>query len=614
MKANFVHISNTDTKETPRNPVIVSLEDLQIPNMGDACGVLLNIHLNWDGRALSGDYGFDVANFLRTKYRSTAPIIFYSPLPVEYFEKKAETDLKYKLLFGRGSAYLESPFTEAQLDEAIKNTPPLTPSSLHDVVTMLCDLKGMILDKANHDLKPGNDPEPILNEIEPFLNQIQRAEISFDDFRKMLKSAYDRQDESEFLKLKTDFLARCSSRLTAKGAESEPIPETRHKILLVEDNEEDLRAAVDHLEQHFDVSVERDAAKAISTLKADKSNEILAVVCDWRLYKEGSKYWQKYQGYEVLEEASKTGRALFALTSQADFVIHQIRNDLGFRFQLIKKDDFRTDAQRNLLVDWIRNACQNSILAEADIPTTQAKTWRGDLRDLFLRYRQSLEWEDLITIVYAQADEIVEYFENSNEATESIPKKFGLSFGMSNDEKRLFSVLVMRLIWFGLWYKYGFNYEPAEFDLAGEDGGAPDGFDLVWGFIAGPEAKGQKGGDLGKVALSEEDLGSGRMFPHERAWLLSRGIQINVVANPSELLPEAIEPDQEQNEEEEEKPIEFTEEMRAELKDLRNKLTTLAKETSMDEARKSGKISDVDVSRLRTLSDIENSWRRNNPD
>ncbi|MBX3291551.1 MAG: hypothetical protein KF881_01525 [Acidobacteria bacterium] len=607
------HCCNLGTPQPPYFINITTEKEMLSDNVNGDLPWLICVHLNWDGRPLSSDYGFEIASIIRTKLKSTAPIIFYSPIAVEYFEKKSQKDLKYKLLFGRGSAFIQSPFTKAALDKVIKATPPLTPAALHDVVTMLCDLKGMVLDKLNHDLKPGKDPVPPLDEIEPFLNSIQRSEIMLDEHRANLQIAFESNYTSRFLNAKKDLLDRCSARLTAAGVDLEAAEERRFKILLVEDNEDDIQNAFSHLQGHFDVLVERDAARAIKLLKEDKSNEILAVVCDWRLYKEGSKYWQKYQGYEVLEEASKTGRALFALTSQADFVIHQIRNDLGFRFQLIKKDDFRTDAQKNLLVDWIRNACQNSILAEADIPTTEAKTWRGDLRDLFLRYRQSLEWEDLITIVYAQADEIVEYFENSDEATESIPKKFGLSFGKSNDRKRLFSVLVMRLIWFGLWYKYGFDHESAEFDLAGEDGGAPDGFDLVWEFIVGPEAKGQKGGDLLKVALSEEDLGSGRMFPHERAWLLSRGLQINVVANPSELLPEAIEPDQEQYEEEEEKPIEFTEEMRAELKDLRNKLTTLAKETSMDEARKSGKISDVDVSRLRTLSDIENSWRRNNP-
>lgn len=603
----YKHVCNAGAQEINGLENLCSQTELGGIEDGETSPILLNIHLHWDGCALSSDYGFDVAIIIRTKLKSTAPIIFYSPINVSYFEKKSEKKLKYKLLFGRGSAFIESPFTKAALEKVIKETPPLTPSALHDVVTMLCDLKGMVLDKLNHNLKFGKDPQPYFDEIEPFLNATQKSHVKLEDYRERLKNAFTAKDQAEFLKIKEEFLSLCSTHLTEKGKEANPLPDKKHKILLVEDNKDELKAAVSYLKEYFEVIAERDAEKAINVLKGDTANDILAVISDWRLYRDESQtYWQKYQGYEVLEEASKTGRALFALTSQADFVVHQIRNELGFKFQLVKKQDLQTDSQKNLLVDWIQNACQNNLLNEANIPESDAwKKYKG----LFLELRNSLDWDTFILLVFTQADEIWSYILKHGTDGNRINTHFGLSFSKTDFNSNLFPMLVMRLIWFGLWNKYGYHQERVRYELADEDTLSPDGFELIWEYIAGTEGKGQQTQDLSNVALTQDDIKFGRMFPHERSWLFNRGlltIKATIeLTNDVDVAEEDVEKSDIRSE--------FTQELQNELNDLRGRLTELAKKPGLDTARKSGQITDDDLSRLRFLNELEISVNRSNP-
>jgi len=602
-----LHLCNAITPESDGYSNILTHADLLAAYQEHPSCYLVNVHLNWDGRTLTSDYGFEVANTIRTKLRSKAPIIFYSPIKVDYFDRKSSKELKYKLLFGRGSAFIESPFTKAALEKVLEDTPPLTLGTLHDVATMLCDLKGMVLDKLNHNLKLGVDPRSHLDEVQPFLSELQKELVEFDMYSEKLVKAFTDGDTSKFREEKEAFLSLCSAKLTAKGQEAGPRPQKKHKILLLEDNKTELKAAVGYLKKNFDVIAESDAEKAINRIKADTSNEILAVISDWRLYRDESQtYWQKYQGYEVLEEASKTGRALFALTSQADFVVHQIRNELGFKFQLVKKQDFQTDSQKNLLVDWVQNACQNNLLNEANIPESDAwKKYKG----LFLELRNSLDWDTFILLVFMQADEIWSYILKHGTDGNRINTHFGLSFSKTDFNSNLFPMLVMRLIWFGLWNKYGYHQERVRYELADEDTLSPDGFELIWEYIAGTEGKGQQTQDLSNVALTQDDIKFGRMFPHERSWLFNRGlltIKATIeLTNDVEVAEEDIE--------ESDIRSEFTQELQNELNDLRGRLTELAKKPGLHTARKLGQITDDDLSRLRFLNELEISVNRSNP-
>jgi hypothetical protein len=558
-----------------------ALEKLRLDE-ADSAVYLLNVHLNWNGQAFSHDYGFDVANILRTRNASLAPIIFYSPIPVKYFEYKSKGGsdfLKYQILYGRGSSFIEEfpidePFNKELKDNLSNGTPPLTPSSLVDVQITLCDLKGLVLDKLAHNLKPAQDPSPHFVEIEGFLNVGLKENINFERYRKELHEKYTSRDEVEFIKTKEEFIALFGRRLTTKVSEvvAAPAPEDKkYKVLIVEDEEEDLQKAVTFLREYFHPIPEKEAKKAIERLKKDSANEILAVICDWRLYKNESKYWQKsHQGYEVLEEASKTGRGLFALTSEPDFVVHQIRNKLGCRFQLIKKEDFHSDSQKALLVAWIQNACQNNLLDEGNIPT--GKLWKEEYRDTYLELRSSLDWDVFKLCVISKANEVWAYSLKQGKNANKLSRQFGLSFPAGNTRLKLFSALVLRLVWFSLWHKYGFEAHKVYTDLGEFVEYEKSGFETVCDYFVGVEENpGQRSQDIRKAGLEEYDISAGRMFPYERAWLFSR----NLLKEAEPLESKPSENDVNEREKIDELAEIFTEDLRAEWLELRSKATKI---------------------------------------
>ncbi|MBE7516114.1 MAG: response regulator [Chloracidobacterium sp.] len=525
--SNGIHICNSGASGPSGWEIVDTDAKLQDGPVPPDSFWLVNIHLNWGGRFLSSDYGFDVANIIRTKLKSTAPIIFYSPIKASYFERRSEKKLKYKILFGRGSGFIESPFTQSDLDEVIKNTPPLTPSALHDVVTMLADVKGMVLDKLNHNLKFGNDPLPYFNEVEPFLSQIQKTLVEFDNYRDKLVKARSENNETEFREIKEAFLGLCAASLTEQGQSAAPMTAKKHKILLVEDNENQLKEAVDFLNKSFEVVAESDAQNAIDILDADTGNEILAVICDWRLYKDGSEYWQKYQGYEILDHASKNGfRALFALTSQADFVVHQIRNATDFRFQLVKKQNVENDQQKALFADMIATGCADALTILSERPNSASWTNEDNgvsYQKLYLQTKHSLEAAAFFASVASKADEVWAYVteqsKNNYRDITDIRDRFGLK--MSKKHKQLFPVLVLRLVWFAMWTTLS--------DTERDDTRVFVRMYkiLCTGNYSGTTIEYHKNNanqEVSRMCLTREDVQGGVMLPHERAWLLKHGL------------------------------------------------------------------------------------------
>ena len=491
---------------------------------------LLNIHLNWDGRRLSSDYGFEVANYLRTYIKSLSPIIFYSWIQREYFERKSKTSLKYNLLYGRGAAFLEAPFSPATLAETIDAVPPLSQSALHDVVTMLADVKGIVLDKLNHNLKFGCDPLLHFDEVEPYLTEKQKSLISFEEYRQKLARLRMEGDKPSFRDAKEAFLSICNTNLTESGKDVPEPPSQKQKILVVEDVESELKNVTQYLEKNFSVISVRDAEDAVNILDRDSSNEILAVISDWRLYTDESQtYWQKYQGYEVLEAASKTGsRALFALTSQADFVVHHIRNALGIKFTLLKKQNLRSPEQWVLFSDLLHAGCAGALLIISEMPGSA--NWHKSVngisyKELYLQKKQSLESASFFASVSNKADEIWEYLirssQNNFKDIGLLKDLYGLEIPKKN--LNLFTVLVLRLVWLGLWYEL--NGESVEKDR--------DDVKLqlirVYKIVCTGNWRGEIRGnhanvELNKLCLTINDIQQKKILPDERAWLIRNGL------------------------------------------------------------------------------------------
>jgi CheY-like chemotaxis protein len=524
------HICNLSTSKLPWCQNICSQKELQGLKEAENAVFLLNIHLSWNGQKLSSNYGFEIANYIRTYKKSLLPIIFYSPIQKEYFEYKSKTSLKYKLLFGRGSAFLEEPFSLTQLNDTIKNIPPLSESSLHDVVTMLAAVKGVVLDRLNHNLKFGDDPLPYFDEVEPYLTEKQKSLVGFEEYRQKLIEFSQEGNESLFYDTKEAFLSICNTNLTEKGKDAPELPSQKFKILVVEDVEAELENVAGYLGKNFEVISVREAEEAIKILEQDLSNEILAVIADWRLYTDKSQtYWQKYQGYEVLEVASKTGfRALFALTSQADFVVHQIRNTLGFKFSLLKKQNVRKPEQWYLFSDVLYAGCVDALSELSEMPSSA--NWHKNLKgvsykELYFQKKQSLEADAFFESVSDKADEVWNYLMRESKTEykniKLIRELFGLEVPKQN--LNLFIVFVLRLVWLGYIYKL----EKETFGKYQDEANDPymKAFRIIskgnWrGYIAGSDVN----VELNKISLTKKDVQQKKILPHERTWLIKNKI------------------------------------------------------------------------------------------
>lgn len=538
--ATIIHICNDGT---PRNKEVASQirSDHEFENhvSAPASVYLLNINLNWDGRKLSSDYGFDVANTLRTKKKALGPIIFYSYVPVEYFEYKARKSLRYKLLFGRGSAFLGHPFTKKQLQDAITATPPLTEAARQDLVATLADIKGLVIERLNHDLKFGAKIAGIFDELEPFLTDAQKSTIQLDRYKPELVRTNEKRDRNSFTKLKEAFVSLCNSQLIESGQTGINSEKAPYSILLVEDDREYRERAYFHLSKRFGaVTAVEGAEEAIRTLEADTCNNILAVITDWRLYKDSDHtYWQQCQGYEVLERAARTGhRALFALTSQPDFLIHHIRNSMGIRFQLFKKQNFENlesenEEQWSIFADAIRNGCSDALSYASSL--VKSKNWTKEVnglsyRDLYIDARNRVDSDAFFSPVFQKANDVWKYVienELSNFAHMKIVRdEFGLEIPKKNLD--LSVILIWRLIWFGLAIRYS---DPTSRNPTSnrEDFSLADR--VYWVLYTGfrkffepdPTSVNQ---EKIKLCLTDNDLVQRRMLPHERMWLLQKGL------------------------------------------------------------------------------------------
>jgi CheY-like chemotaxis protein len=526
MNKKFFHICNPNTPEPSGCSNIYSKKELLGNKEEENACFLLNIHLTWDNRNLSADYGFDIANYIRSFKKSLLPIIFYSPIQKEYFELKSKKSLKYKLLFGRGSTFIEAPFSETQLTKIVNNVPPLSESSLHDVVTMLADVKGVVLDKLNHNLKFGSEILLHFGEVEPYLTEKQKALVDFEEYRQKLIGF---SDEDSFYDAKEAFLGICNIRLTEKGKDVVELPARKYKILVVEDVKTELEKATKHLEKFFEVVSVVNSVEAIRILKEDLSNEILAVVSDWRLYTDDSQtYWQKYQGYEVLEAASKTGiRTLFALTSQADFVVHHIRNAMSFKFSLLKKQNLRNSEQWFLFSDLLYASCTDVLSTFSEMPSSA--NWEKNVngisyKELYFQKKQSLESKDFFISVSDKADEVWGYIIKQSETgykdLRLIKELYGLEIPKKNLD--LFIVLVLRMIWLGIWYKL--NGELIIEDRDQVKNQLIKVYKIIctgnYGYPPGNNAN----VELNKICLTISDIQQMKMLPDEREWLVRNKI------------------------------------------------------------------------------------------
>ncbi len=416
--------------------------------------IVILAELEWNGKRLTDFYGFEIALELRRKYKLLCPLIITSILGLSYFEKLAETQIKFKILFGRGTAFLQiDENMNRKIEDSITtlNQYPLSTAVLTDMNEMLLDQKGFIIDKLTHDLKfdkKKQETETVLNETSEYLNSQQFSTLSWNAFKsRLLKNL---NNSTNFGKVKEALILKCGQELRGEKV-SDTSPEKKHKIIVLEDDPGFRKTIQENLKDYFkEVIVKEKAEDVIAELNKDETNAIIGIIADWRLFKDFSKkrYWQ-LQGYEVLDYAAKKRFiALFSLTSLHDRNVNNIRNALGLEIHLFKKQHLELEgkAQWEMMADTIRQKCDLILELISSQPT--GSNW-VKLQPEYILHRVS-DWNSFEFGVTEKATELFNYYINAinEDDVRSINSIKEQGITLKNNLK---NILIIRRVYIGLY-------------------------------------------------------------------------------------------------------------------------------------------------------------------
>lgn len=535
--AKVLHLCNPGAADAAFDEVvpITSMAELNEKRDQDIEAWFVFAHLDWDRSKLSQNYGFDVAQRIRMEFGSMAPIIFYSPIKEEYFTSLP--GWKYKILNGCGSTFLPSGSTtsKAKFEELLKSTAALTPTSLLDVVTMLCNVRGLVVDRLNHDLKPEKPSEPVFKAVEPLLSNVQKDEIGFDRYREEFAKVDRSRNKVVFMKLRRSLILDCDGLLPKKvgpKADLKSKDRTKPHILLLEDDPQYRVKVKKALSKAFVVHDVATSTEAIQVLNKDKAiGDIRAVICDWRLfeYRDGTKTerWQRPQGYGVLEYAATMGtRALYALTSQDDRLVHAIRNLSDRRYALFKKEHLQGAAQWELLLDVIDEGCQQALIDRADKVVQGFKGWVNtgkkkvrSKQEAYVEIWNSVDRVSFYDEVTALANKAWRAYCAGQK--EYLVGKFPTELGYSanaNDRSDMKKFFALRRLYFGIWIDQG----PPARPKAGELAAHRDQVERVlWGASEADSTSVKRS----LLCINFEAIAVDRMFDDEVAWLLEKKLE-----------------------------------------------------------------------------------------
>ena len=321
-------------------------------------------------------YGFKLAHELRLKHRYLGAIILASALPRTYFTSRIKDHHEYRILNGRGTGFIgTSDANDATKLEALaRSIEPLSSAALIDLNTSLLNLYGYARTRIGHDLDAGMsmaERKALLDEVRGSLPRNEAAAV-FSEARMEVLLA-EPVDETAFRGTALALAEAISLLDPALGTRPE---QTRQpKVLVLEDQADDMARLLKGLGQTFEVLACSSATEAVKLIDADEANTIEAIVSDWRLFVDPkapveARQWQELQGYEVLAHAARNRHiALFALTSLLDHHVHAIRNVMGLDIWLQRKEHLNSEGAWASFRDVVYDACERKLDIIAGQPT-----------------------------------------------------------------------------------------------------------------------------------------------------------------------------------------------------------------------------------------------------
>ncbi|HEU4638373.1 MAG TPA: hypothetical protein VFS84_05940, partial [Candidatus Binatia bacterium] len=198
------------------------------------------------------------------------------------------------------------------------------------------------------------------------------------------------------------------------------------------------------------------------------------------------------------------------------------------KFTLLKKQNLQSPEQWLLFSDLIQAGCITALSTISEMPSSA--NWYKNVngvsyKELYLQKKQSLESTVFFTSVNDKADEIWDYLkqksQNSFKDIGLLKDLYGLEIPKKN--LSLFTILVLRLIWLGLWYQInGQSIVKGRDELKLQ-------LSKVYRIICTGNWRGEILGnnanvELNKLCLTINDIQQKKILPEERGWLVKNGL------------------------------------------------------------------------------------------
>lgn len=446
------------------------LERLMEEEVGSYDGIFVFAELKWGNHPLSSFFGIDVAVDLRLRLKMLAPMCIISFMPKSYFN--GLEDVKYNILKARGTRFLQLPFSPENLLFVLENVLPLSQAALAYLSNLLVDVKRLI-DIFKHDLRMNTNHDRICLSLKR-IDMLSTTAIyqKIKDFSAAIIEAHTMGNEELFYK-QTQEMVTCLG-LYAQEISHSPRYEAknRRKLILVDDDSDDLQWATLALEKYFEVVPFRQALDAKKYIDEDTGNEISAVISDWQLLQPGTDEHQEMLGFELLQYAAQKGHyALFSLTSTDDSSTREVDQFLDFEHTLITKDFHHDEALWKKYIPIIQQKIDRNTALIASLPTGEAWTnnFKLDYRkedgkkvaykkyfksfaQQYVEQRNATGWHTFENEISATATKLWQYYEKAF-TPDNCSELFDLKTQWGIELNReLQNVLVVRRLFLAFWF------------------------------------------------------------------------------------------------------------------------------------------------------------------
>ena len=452
---------------------VTSSSDLERLASEDVTGydsILVFAELNWGSHALSSFFGIDVAVTLRLQWKLLAPMCLLSFMPKTYFI--GTDDVRCNILKARGTRFLQLPADSKDLCSVFDNVLPLSQSTLAYLSNLLVDVKRLI-DIFRHDLRMNTTHDRVCDSLKR-IDMLSTASVyqKAKELADAIMKAHVENDEDSFYRLTQDLV----SCLGLYSQEVKNIPqyerEIHSKVVVVDDNPDDLHWATTALEKYFEVVPFRDAIAAKQYIDEDLGNEIAAVISDWQLLKPGTDEHQEMLGFELLQYAAQKGHyALFSLTSTDDSSTREVDQFLDFEHTLISKDFHHDKALWKMYIPIIQQKIDHTTALIASLPTGEAwinnfkldyrkedgkkvayKKYFKSFAQQYIEQRNSVRWHSFENEISATASQLWQYYAKAFDP-DNCPELFDLKTQWGIELNReLRSMLIVRRLFLAFWF------------------------------------------------------------------------------------------------------------------------------------------------------------------